>query len=183
MQLQAGPPATDHWVGSQHHRLIAPARGSFTSPSGRSGTWTGSYRLEGFSSEYGQLAATGVFTGHLADAGSVAMSSSSRHTCAVRGSVTHTSLDLLLGPLDVKLSGFLVHVEEVLLEMQLTAFRQVGNVTAPGLLAALMEIENVDPSITVWLARIFASPATIDRPMIRTGVASGQPRRATSGRQ
>ena len=171
MQLRAEPVATDHNADFQHHRLIAPARGSFKSPSGRSGTWTGAYRLDGFSSEYGQLTATGVFTGHLADAGSVAMSSSSRHTCAVRGSVTSMSLDLLLGPLDVKLSGFLVHMEEVLLELHLKAFRQVGDLMAPGLLAALMEIEDVDPSITVWLSRIFASPATIDRPVIRTRAA------------
>ena len=60
---------TDHLVDPQHHRLIAPARGSFRSPSRRSGTWTGAYRLDGFSSEYGQLTATGVFTGYLADAG------------------------------------------------------------------------------------------------------------------
>jgi hypothetical protein len=89
----------------------------------------------------------------------------------VRGSVGTRSLDLLLGPLDVKLSGFLVHMEEVHLPVDLKAFRQVGDVTAPGLLAALMEIEDVDPSITVWLSRIFASPATIDRPKIRTGIA------------
>src|SRR5687768_2727737 len=107
MKLQAGLATTDHRVDPQHHRLIAPARGSFRSPSGRSGTWAGAYRLDGFSSEHGQLTATGVFTGYLADARSGAMSSSSRHTCAVRGFVTRRSLDLLLGPVDVKLSGFL----------------------------------------------------------------------------
>jgi hypothetical protein len=101
----------------------------------------------------------------------------------VRGSVGNKSLDLLLGPLDVKLSGFLVHMEEVHLTVDLKAFRQVEDVTAPGLLAALMEIEDVDPSITVWLSRIFASPATIDRPAIRPDVSAGQRRRATSSKE
>jgi len=183
MQLQAEPLASDYGADSQHHRLIAPAKGSFKSQSGRSGTWSGAYRLDGFSSEYGQLTATGVFTGHLADAGSAAMSSSSRHTCAVRGSVDNRLLNLLLGPLDVKLSGFLVHMDEVRLTVDLQAFRQVGDVRAPGLLAALMEIEDLDPSITVWLSRIFASPAAIDRPAVRADVPGGQLRPPTSGKQ
>ena len=50
--------------------LAAPmaVTGSFRSPTGRGGTFTGSYRLEHCSSTLGQLTAAGVFTGELTDA-------------------------------------------------------------------------------------------------------------------
>ena len=176
MRWHSRPAPTDVGVALEHHRLIAPARGSFQSGNGRSGTWTGAYRLEEFSSEYGQLTATGVFTGHLGDAGSTVLFSSSRHTCAVTGAAGTRSLDLLLGPLDVRLSGLLVHMDEVQLPVDLKACRELGGLAAPGLLEAMLECEDLDPSIILWLSRIFAPPPSIDRRMFRSSTGGGQPR-------
>jgi hypothetical protein len=172
-KVAAGAPRNDDGIALQADRMTVPARGSAGSRGGP-GSWTGFYRLERFSCEYGQLTATGIFTGHLADAGSSMASSSGRHTCAVTGTADTTSFDFLLGPLDVKLSGLLVRMEELHLLISLKALRQGHHVIAPGLLAALMEAEDLDPSIVLWLSRSFAAPASIDRPLLRTGAASGR---------
>lgn len=88
--------------------------GSYHSPSGRTGTFTGSYRLERLLTQFGHPAATGVFTGELVDADrSHVGHGSRRHTAAVQVRDTAAGLVLRLGPVDVNLHGFLVTMDEV----------------------------------------------------------------------
>jgi hypothetical protein len=101
-------------------RLPADAvvTGTFRSPSGRAGTFTGTYRLERFVSQFGELAAAGVFTGVLTDTdGSHIGMGSRRHTAAVEVTASRTTLLARLGPVDVNLVGFLVTVAEMTLEV------------------------------------------------------------------
>jgi len=87
--------------------------GSFPSPWGRRGSFTGSYRLERFVCESGQLAAAGVFTGELvAGDGTRIGLASRRHAAAVRSSGSAAGVTAQLGPLDVSLLGFSVTVHE-----------------------------------------------------------------------
>jgi hypothetical protein len=96
----------------------AVATGTFPSPSGRAGTFTGTYRLERFVSQFGQLAAAGVFTGELTDSdGSHIGMGSRRNTAAVEVIATRTTLLARLGPVDVNLLGFIVTVAELTLDV------------------------------------------------------------------
>ena len=94
------------------------ATGTFCSPSGRAGAFTGTYRLERFVSQFGQLAAAGVFTGELTDSdGSHIGMGSRRHTAAVEVIASSTTLLARLGPVDVNLHGFLVTIAELSLDV------------------------------------------------------------------
>ncbi len=93
--------------------------GSFVSPSGGTGTFTGWYRLERFASEFGQLAAVGLFTGELTDDhGGRIGTSVRRQTAAVEVMASETALLVRVGPLDVNLLGFLVTVTELSVAVQ-----------------------------------------------------------------
>jgi hypothetical protein len=96
----------------------AVASGTFQAPSGRAGSFTGTYRLERFVSQFGQLAAAGGFTGELldADGGHIGFGSR-RHTAAVEVMAGPTQLLAELGPLAVNLLGFLVQVGEVTVDV------------------------------------------------------------------
>lgn len=86
--------------------------GSLHSPRGRIGSFTGSYRLEQFESQFGQIAAAGVFTGVLTDAdGSYIGVGSRRHRATVQVAVNATALQIQLGPLNVDLFGFQVTMD------------------------------------------------------------------------
>lgn len=102
----------------------APAvvTGSFDSPSGRGGTFLGSYRLERCLSPFGLLAAAGVFTGRLTDAdGSRIGIGARRTTVAVEVVTIGTRLLVQIGPLDVNLLGFLVGVDELSVDVRGTS--------------------------------------------------------------
>ena len=102
----------------------APAvvTGSFGSPSGRAGTFVGSYRLERCLSRFGQLAAAGVFTGQLTDADGRSIGLGARRTTvAVQVVSTATALLVQIGPLDVNLLGFLVGVDELSVDVRGTS--------------------------------------------------------------
>ncbi len=117
--------------------LVAAVTGSFGSPSGRAGTFTGSYRLERFVSQYGQLAAAGVFTGELTDAdGSRVGMGARRQTSAVEiVAANGTALLRWIRPLHVNLLGFPVIVNELSMDVQQTfracALREVLRLLEP----------------------------------------------------
>ena len=90
-----------------------PVTGTFWSPQGPAGTFTGTYRLERLLDEYGQTAAAGVFTGELVGAGGAHLGMASRrHTAAAELDPTVDALLARVGPVDVNLLGFLVTVDE-----------------------------------------------------------------------
>ena len=94
------------------------ATGTFRSPSGRAGAFTGTYRLERFVSQFGQLAAAGVFAGELTDSdGSHIGMGSRRHTLAVEVIATRTTLLARLGPVDINLLGIIVTITELSLDV------------------------------------------------------------------
>jgi hypothetical protein len=98
--------------------LVGPARtaavrGTFWSPQGPAGTFTGAYRLERLLDQYGQTAATGVFTGELTGAGGQNLGMASRrHTAAAELDAGVDAFRARVGPVDVNLLGFLVSVDE-----------------------------------------------------------------------
>jgi hypothetical protein len=100
-------------AGAVGPSLTAAVTGTFWSPQGPAGTFTGTYRLERLLDQYGQTAAAGVFTGALVGAGGEHLGvASRRHTAAAE---LDTAVDTYLarvGPVDVNLLGFLVTVDE-----------------------------------------------------------------------
>ena len=87
--------------------------GTFWSPQGPAGTFTGTYRLERLLDQYGQTAAAGVFTGELVGAGGERLGiGSRRHTAAAELDTAVDAYLARMGPLDVNLLGFLVTVDE-----------------------------------------------------------------------
>ena len=92
----------------------ALASGSFASPSGRSGSFLGTFRLERCTVRFGQLAAAGVFTGQLFDAdGQPIGFSARRKTTAADVIMSRTALLVRVRPGTVNLLGFDVEVREV----------------------------------------------------------------------
>ena len=87
--------------------------GTFWSPQGPAGTFTGTYRLERLLDQYGQTAAAGVFPGELVGAGGEHLGMASRrHTAAAELDPTVDAYLARVGPVDVNLLGFLVTVAE-----------------------------------------------------------------------
>ena len=92
----------------------AAVTGTFWSPQGPAGTFTGTYRLERLLDQYGQTAAAGVFTGELVGAGGERLGiGSRRHTAAAELDTAVDAYMARIGPVDVKLLSFLVNVDEV----------------------------------------------------------------------
>lgn len=103
----------DRTAGSAHLPSATPVTGSFPSPRGSTGTFSGTYRLERLVDQYGQAAAAGIFTGELTDGtGRPLGASSRRHTAAVELTSEPEAFHARLGPLDVNLLGFIVTVDE-----------------------------------------------------------------------
>lgn len=93
--------------------LSAPVTGTFRSPSGRQGRFTGTYRLERLRTEYDQLVAAGVVTGELLDADDTPVAlGSRRHVSAVTLMTGIERHVLVVGPVDVNVAGFLVSLDE-----------------------------------------------------------------------
>ena len=87
--------------------------GTFWSPQGPAGTFTGTYRLERLLDQYGHAAAAGVFTGELLGArGEHLGVASRRHTAAADLDTAVHAFTARIGPVDVNLLGFLVTVDE-----------------------------------------------------------------------
>jgi hypothetical protein len=91
----------------------AAVTGTFWSPQGPAGTFTGTYRLERLLDQYGHPAAAGVFTGELLGAGGEHLGMASRrHTAAADLDTAAAAFTARIGPVDVNLLGFLVTVDE-----------------------------------------------------------------------
>lgn len=100
-------------AGAAGPSLTAAVTGTFWSPQGPAGTFTGTYRLERLLDQYGQTAAAGVFTGELVGAGGEHLGMASRrHTAAAELDPTVDAYLARVGPVDVNLLGFLVTIDE-----------------------------------------------------------------------
>ncbi len=100
-------------AGAAGPSVTAAVTGTFWSPQGPAGTFTGTYRLERLLDQYGQTAAAGVFTGELAGAGGEHLGMASRrHTAAADLDTAPDAFLARIGPVDVNLLGFLVTVDE-----------------------------------------------------------------------
>jgi hypothetical protein len=100
-------------VGAAGPSRTTPVMGTFWSPQGPAGTFTGTYRLERLLDQYGQTAAAGVFTGELVGAGGEHLGMASRRNTAAAGLETEVDAFVArIGPVDVNLLGFLVTVDE-----------------------------------------------------------------------
>lgn len=99
-------------------RTGTPLHGSFRSPSGRSGTMTGSVRLEGVeATTAGGLWVRGVFTGELVDAdGSHIGTTSRRQAAPARIARDLEGSPTVVGPLQVDLLGLTVTVRAFVVE-------------------------------------------------------------------
>jgi hypothetical protein len=120
------PPATG--------RLPAlPVAGTFGSPSGSGGTFVGHYRLERCTSQFGQLAVAGVFTGELVDSRGARLGVGARRTTvACHARRTHDGIEVQVGPVDVNLLGLLVTVGEFSVDVRRSACEAaVGDVLGP----------------------------------------------------
>lgn len=155
----AGPQSTS--AGPRLATTVA-VTGSFRSPSGRAGTFTGCYRLERIVSRSGarsgEMAAAGVFTGELTDAdGSRIGIGSRRQTAAVEFVANGPTLDVRLGPLDVNLLGFLVRVHAMDIAVH-------GQLDPPGrsglrLVDAGFDPEEPLPSVTEMMRSVVSAAA------------------------
>jgi hypothetical protein len=88
--------------------------GTFAAPSGRAGSFVGSYRLERLRTDFGQLTAAGVLTGELVDAGGAPVAIGSRRHSAAAELVSDATQHVVhIGPVDVNVAGFLVRVASI----------------------------------------------------------------------
>jgi hypothetical protein len=105
-------------------RLPLPTKtqvtGSFTSPSGRTGDFTGHYRLERCLLRSGQLlTAVGVFSGILIDADDHRIGLAARRQASpvLALPTGGPCIALVMGPLDVNLLGFRVTVNRAIIRL------------------------------------------------------------------
>lgn len=95
-----------------------PVTGSFSAPSGRSGAFTGCYRLEQLLWQSGRLTAAGVYTGELTDSDGHRLGAGSRRLTAPVDVVAWDGrLVTRLAPQYVDLLGLLVAMPEFEVEV------------------------------------------------------------------
>ena len=99
---------------ARHLPTKTSVTGSFPSPNGRIGAFTGHYRLERCLLRSGQLTAVGVFSGVLTDADGHRIGLAARRQASpVLALLTaDPRILLVVGPLDVNLFGFAVTVNQ-----------------------------------------------------------------------
>jgi hypothetical protein len=107
--------------------LTQPVTGTFTDALGGTGTFEGTYTVQRFTSQNGQLAVVGTLTGTLTNSvGNVIDSVTQQVTMPVtQADGTCQILHLELGPLDLDLLGLVVHLDQVVLDI--TAQSGPGN--------------------------------------------------------
>lgn len=105
-----------------HRSPTADAIGSFRAPSGRTGTFAGSYRLERLLCHDGRLTAVGVFTGELTDAdGRRVGLAARRRTVVAQVASLGSRLLVLIDPLVVDLLGLAVSLDGIALDVDGTS--------------------------------------------------------------
>ncbi len=108
--------------GDGNNASTSPVRvaagGSFADTGGRPGSFVGTYTLERFVREFGQLAAAGILAGRLYDSSGAELGVTSRRvTVAVSAVATPVAVDVEIGPLDANLSGLITKVGAIGLHM------------------------------------------------------------------
>lgn len=110
---QAQPPASG---------LTIPITGTFTDALGGAGSFVGSFNLQRFAREGGQIVAVGTLTGTLTDSAGTVLGSIVRTIRIILDSAaTEASCDILhleLGPLDLDLLGLVVHLNQIVLDIE-----------------------------------------------------------------
>ena len=120
--LFAAPRRGSRGVPGTARAPMAPARGSFGSPSGGTGSFRGVYRLERLLARPGSVAVSGVFSGELVDerGGRVGIAARRRTTPAELSAGDGTLL-VRIAALDVDLNGFVVAVEGLVVDVRGTS--------------------------------------------------------------
>lgn len=106
--------------------LTVPVTGTFTDALGGTGTFTGTYEIERFTTQNGGLAAVTTLTGTAVNSlGAVVGTVNETVTVPLQAAGSCQILHLELGPLDLDLLGLVVHLDRVVLDI--TAERGPGN--------------------------------------------------------
>jgi hypothetical protein len=92
--------------------------GTFTDALGGTGTFDGTFTLSRFTQQAGELAVVGTLTGTLTDSlGADIGTVSQTLTLPVTATATCDILHLELGPLDLDLLGLVVHLDQIVLDI------------------------------------------------------------------
>lgn len=106
--------------------LSVPVTGTFTDALGGTGTFTGTYEIERFTTQNGALAAVTTLTGTAVNSlGVVVGTVDQTVTVPLQANGSCQILHLELGPLDLDLLGLVVHLDRVVLDI--TAEQGPGN--------------------------------------------------------
>ena len=105
---QAAPPTTGA-------NLTVPITGTATNAAGQPVDFAGTFTVERFTADNGNLAAVGQLTGTLTNTvtGAVQTVSQQATVPVAQAAGTCSILDLTLGPLDLDLLGLVVHLDQV----------------------------------------------------------------------
>ena len=115
---QAAPP--------QATGLSTPITGTFTDALGGTGAFNGTFAINRFTTQNGDLAAVGTLTGTLTNSlGAVIGTVTQQITVPLQATGSCQVLDLTLGPLDLDLLGLVVHLDTV--HLNITAQQGPGN--------------------------------------------------------
>jgi hypothetical protein len=102
--------------------LTIPITGTFTDALGGVGNFAGTFDLQRFAVQNGQIVAVGTLTGTLTDSAGTALGSVVRTVrIALDSAATQASCDILhleLGPLDLDLLGLVVHLDRIVLDIE-----------------------------------------------------------------
>ena len=107
--------------------LETPITGTATNAAGETVNFAGTFEIERFATQGGQLVAVGDLTGTLTNTVTGVTQNVTRNNVAVplQASGTCEILNLVLGPLDLDLLGLVVHLDQVVLTI--TAEQGPGN--------------------------------------------------------
>jgi len=123
--------------------ITVPLTGTFTDALGGTGRFVGSFNVQRFAADNGQIVATGTLTGTLTNSVGTVLGSIVRTVSLILNSAaTQASCEILhleLGPLDLNLLGLVVHLDRVVLDI--TAVPGAGNLLG-NLLCAVANLLN-----------------------------------------
>jgi hypothetical protein len=125
-----------------------PVAGSYTVPvtgtlQDGTGSVAGTFAIERFADQGGEIVAIGTFTGSVTDAAGTVTSGTQALTLPVTAEATCDILHLELGPLDLNLLGLMVHLDQVVLDI--TAQQGPGNLLG-NLLCAIAGLLDPGPN-------------------------------------
>jgi hypothetical protein len=117
--LTAGAVASTASAAPPHATgLTVPVTGTFTDALGGTGTFSGTYEIVRFTTQSGSLAAVTQLTGTAVDSvGTTVGTVDQQVTVPLQATGTCDILHLELGPLDLDLLGLVVHLDQVVLDI------------------------------------------------------------------